>query len=278
MLRPTVVITRPQPEADAWAAAVQRLGWPVVSLPLLCLQAPAQEVQRVALQTVWRELAQHHALMFVSAAAVRYFFEARPVDWIKPPVLPRSWAPGPATAEALKCAWADAGVDTAVVDAPAADALQFDSEALWTQVAPQVRPGFSLVLVRGSSDAGLPRVDAQDVSPWVGSGRDWLAQCCVERGARVQAVVAYERRWPNWSEATQRARLREALLAPVWHLSNRESLSALGDVPAAQWVNKAAFVTHPRIGEAAAALGFGRVHVCAPGVQALVAALESLSS
>lgn len=275
MARPAVVLTRPEPEAGVWAQTLQHAGWPVVRLPLLHLSAPSQAEHCAALQTVWRDLSGWDALMFVSAAAVRYFFAACPPDWHRPAALPRSWTPGLGTAEAVRRAWTDLGVDHPVVDAPAADATQFDSEALWTQVAPQVGAGFSVLLVRGGSDALLT---PHATSPWAGAGRDWLAQRCVERGAKVQAVVAYERRLPDWSDQAQRARLQEALQIPIWQLSNREALQALQAVPPERWANKTALVTHPRIAEAAQALGFGRVQLCAPGVPAFVAALESLSS
>jgi uroporphyrinogen-III synthase len=276
MLRPTVVVTRPEPESAAWVQELGAAGWPALALPLLRL-APADGAQ--SLHAVWHQAQHFQAWMFVSAAAVRFFFASCPADWRPTAPLPRSWAPGPGTAQALRRAWAQLGVPDAPVDEPAADAPQFDSEALWARVSAQVRPGFRLLLVRGDSDTPqrdeAGRAVAGGVLP--GVGRDWLTQHSLARGADVQAVVAYERRLRTWSDPADAQALQHALALPLWQLSNREALHALAAVPAQQWGNKTAIVTHPRIAQAAQDVGFGRVLHCEPGVPALIAALKSLT-
>ena len=273
MHRPTVVITRPQPEAQAWGQALQSQGWPALVLPLLHLTAPHSSDRQAAVVDLWRNLSACDALMFVSSAAVRFFFEARPSGWRPPTHWPRCWVPGPGTAQVLQAALAQIGADVTLVDAPDPGALQFDSEALWQTVAPQLRPGFRLWLVRGDSDAPAPVAANGDLP---GVGRDWLSQTCLAQGAKVHAVVAYERRLRTWTADTDVHDLQTALAAPLWQLSNREALQALDAVPAERWRDKTAIATHPRIAEAAAILGFGRIQLCAPGVPALVRALESL--
>ncbi len=114
--------------------------------------------------------------MFVSANAVQGFFAAagrRP--W---PAATRAWSPGPGTTQALVAA----GVPAERVDAPPADAAQFDSEALWPVIAPQLQAGLRVLLVRGAGADGRP------------AGRDWLARQLQQAGARVDTVVAYARR------------------------------------------------------------------------------------
>jgi len=54
----------------------------------------------------------------------------------------RAWAPGPGTARALQ----QAGWPAARLDSPPTEAAQFDSEALWQRVAPQVRPGARVLI------------------------------------------------------------------------------------------------------------------------------------
>ena len=46
------------------------------------------------------------------------------------------------------------GVDDALIDGPAQDAAQFDSETLWLRVAAQVQPGDTVLIVRGSDAHG----------------------------------------------------------------------------------------------------------------------------
>lgn len=273
MHRPTVVITRPQPEADGWVQALLAQEWPALALPLLHLTAPRSPQRQADLRAAWHGLSACDALMFVSAAAVRFFFEAMPPDWRPPARWPRCWAPGPGTAVSLQAALARIGADAALVDAPAPDAAQFDSEALWQTVRLQVRPGFRLCVVRGDSDARAP---SSAIDGLAGVGRDWMAQTCLAQGAHLQAVVAYERRLRTWSAGSDAVDLQRALAAPVWQLSNREALQALSAVPTERWHDKTAITSHSRIADAAASLGFGRVHCCEPGLPALALALESV--
>lgn len=75
------------------------------------------------------------------------------------------------------------------IDGPAPDAPQFDSEALWQQVAGQIRPGDRVLIVRGRSGG------AHDTAQ--GSGRDWLARQIEAAGGQVDFVVAYQRGAPG---------------------------------------------------------------------------------
>ncbi len=76
------------------------------------------------------------------------------------------------------------------IDGPAADATQFDSEALWQQVHPQVGPGDRVLIVRGRSRPAARKP---------GHGRDWLARQIAAAGGHVDFVVAYERGAPQLS-------------------------------------------------------------------------------
>jgi uroporphyrinogen-III synthase len=154
------------------------------------------------------------------------------------------------------------------IDAPAAGAGQFDSEALWAVVSTQVVPGHRLLCVRGVSANGH-------------LGRDWLSRQCEAGGGRCDSVVAYSRRLPAWSESEQ-TRVRQWVCAdnssPVfWLFSSSEALGHLRALcPGVSWAGASALVTHPRIEQAAQAAGFGRVFLCRPALPDVLARLESL--
>lgn len=266
-----LIVTRPAAEAAQWVKELHAHGWPAHALPLIEIGEPRSAEARAALQ-LWRTRWQQvDALMFVSGAAVSHFFAdgalARPV----PTVHTRFWAPGPGTARQLSHALQALGVAPGQIDAPAEDSAQFDSEHLWPAVAPQVRPGFRILIVRGSSvDAPLAG------GPVPGNGRDWLIRQCEAAGARVDGCVAYERR-PPVLDASDRQRLSTAMEAgSVWLFSSSEALAALKVLePDADWSAATALATHPRIAQAARDRGFGRVIESRPSLSDVLRALES---
>jgi uroporphyrinogen-III synthase len=266
-----LIVTRPVTEAAHWVQVLQAQGWPAHALPLIDIGQPTSAEARAALKA-WRadwQLAD--ALMFVSGAAVSHFFAdgslARPTE----PVSTRFWAPGPGTARQLAQALVALGVSPDRIDSPADDAAQFDSEHLWPVVAPQVRPGSHILIVRGHSADAPP-----GEGPMAGTGRDWLIRQCEAAGARVDACVAYERRAPVVGEAG-RQRMADGMKAgSVWLFSSSEALAALKDLnPGADWSAATALVTHPRIARTARDFGFGRVIESRPSLPDVLRALES---
>lgn len=253
--RPTVVVTRPRDQAATWVEALSAAGWPVVALPLIEI-VPA--VEPAALRTAidgWRGV---DAVLVVSPAAVAVLRQAQ----VPPPVGPvRCWAPGAGTADALR-AW---GVTPAAIDQPPPEAAQMDTDALWPVVAPQVRPGWRLRVVRGVSADGH-------------EGRDALLQRCRERVVTVETVTAYRRQRPCWDAAQRQA--AERLVGPdaIWLFSSSEAISHLQALlPGAPWSAARALVTHPRIAAAARALGVGQVVTSRPVLPEVVQALESMA-
>ena len=251
-LRRPVLVTRPTHEAGVWVRALQAAGWAAEALALIEI-APA--LDQAALQRARLLAAGCDALMFVSAQAVRHFCSPN-----GPPVTARCWAPGPGTAAALQAV----GVPLGLIDQPPATAAQFDSEALWAVVQPQVQPGHRLLLVRGQSADGR-------------SGRDWLAQQCLAQGGQVHACVAYRRHAPQWDQATTQ-RVRELVRqGAVCLFNSSEALQHLQQLlPGQSWAQSRALVSHPRIAVSARQLGFGEIITHRPALDDLLRALSEL--
>ncbi|MEZ5662385.1 MAG: uroporphyrinogen-III synthase [Burkholderiaceae bacterium] len=273
---PQVVVTRPQPEADAWVRALQEHGWQAQAMPLIEIGEPTAAVAQAGLSEARANWLAYDALMFVSAAAVRHFFAG--VSPVPPDRLPttRFWAPGPGTARELERALSRWGVDGRQVDAPAADAPQFDSEHLWPQVQAQMGPGRRLLVVRGGGPEPVTEPDGVSGAVSGGQGREWLMQRCRELGAEVQSCMAYERRVPVFGPADC-DRLRAATgPGHVWLLSSSEALANLDRILGGHAATgAAALATHPRIALAARAAGFVPVEMSRPALADVLAALES---
>jgi len=269
--RPTLVVTRPREEAEAWVASLNERGWPAQSLPLIEIGVPSSASAREALAQARAQWPAFDALMFVSAAAVRHFFAGARATPATRAARTRFWAPGPGTARELVRALDQLGLSADRVDAPPTDAAQFDSEHLWPQVQDQMGVGRRLLVVRG----GVPGQAAADTGELAGQGREWLLRQCRQRGAEVQACMAYERRLPHWDDA-QRAQLRAATGGGhVWLFSSSEAVANLQQAcPGFDAAGTAALATHPRIAAAAQAAGFGPVEISRPALPDVLAALE----
>ena len=248
-----VLVTRPQREAAGWVEALRQHGLDAQALPLLAIEALADDS---ALRAARARADGYQAWMFVSAAAVRHFLPSMPPGSPGP----RCWATGPGTAAALRAA----GVADARIDVPADDAGQFDSEALWAIVRPQVGPGSRVLIVRGGDADGRP------------AGRDWLASEIDAAGAGHDTVVAYRRMAVNWSETQCQAALAAARDGSVWLFSSSQAVAnLLQALPEANWAGARAVATHPRIAQAARDAGFGQVLQSNSDLGALVASIES---
>lgn len=254
-----VLVTRPAPEARRWVEGLRAHGIPAESLPLIEI-APLQDTS--ALQAVWRAVAGHAALMFVSANAVLHFMAAQPSGQALP--LAQAWSTGPGTQAALLAA----GWPPESIRSPAADAERFDSEALWALVQEEVRGwrGRSVLIVRGA--------DAQGQL----AGRDWLAQRLDALGVHVHQCVAYVRRAPFLDKAVL-ARAQDALCDGTWWLfSSSEAAQHLAQrLPQAIGPASRALATHPRIAQRLRAQGWGRVEVVPATLDAQAASIECLT-
>lgn len=262
-----VIVTRPQREAQDWVRELSAAGLPAQALPLIDIR-PAPDA--AALQRVWQGLAaaDYAGVMFVSANAVTGFFASNKaligVFAAEAAIKTRAFAPGPGTARALL----RAGVAPERIDAPASDAAQFDSEALWQVIGPQVKPGDRVLIVRGS--------DAQSTAA-AGSGRDWLVQRLAEAGATVEFVVAYQRACPQLDAAQRQLATTAAADGSVWLFSSSEAVHNLqACLPGQSWQAARALATHPRIAAAARQAGFGVVRESRPALADIKASIESM--
>ena len=265
MTRPALILTRPMAEAMQWRDALSPEGWPVLVWPLIEIQALSPPENHLA--QAWHELSTGQAAMFVSRAAVQYFFADRPkgIDW---PAHVRAWCTGPGTRLAL----IEQGLPPEVVDHPPSGST-WDTEHLWPVVSGQVTTGFPVLIVRGTD-----RDPTQALQAPQGAGRDWLAQQIVGQGGRVRWAVAYRRAGPVW-DAGQLERARSAAAdGSVWLFSSAQALGHLQHLlPDQDWHEAHALATHPRIAAKAGQMGFGRVQVCPPSPPEVLALLKSMS-
>jgi len=241
-----LLVTRPQPQADEWVAALQAQGVAARALPLLQIE-PVADLAAVA---AWKSLDTYRLVVFVSPGCVKSFFALKPAAaaW---PAGTLGGATGPGTSQAMR----DVGVAAGSIVEPPADAEQFDSEALWRRLEPLAWPGRRVLVVRGDG------------------GRDWLADRLRERGAEVAFVQAYRRTLPTLDNA-QRALLDGALAQPDrygWLFSSSQAVEHLAELARqTQWASSSAVATHPRIAATLRSLGFGSVISVRPTVDAVV--------
>lgn len=275
-----VLVTRPEPQASQWAhdlahdLANDRMRGPhgrpirTHALPLIAISAPADASP---VEQLWQGMADQALLMFVSPAAVAWFFRLKPAGarW---PAHTLCAAPGPGTARAVVAAGAAHGLAAEQVISPGADAEQFDSEALWPLLAPLDWHGRRVAIVSGGDDNEA-------------KGRTWLAEQWRTRGAQVASVLTYQRGPGQWG-ADQQALARQALQQPdhhLWLLSSSQAIDFLVQhhLPALHlpttpdWGAMRALVTHPKIAERARSLGIHRLTATRPTLAAVVEALRT---
>ena len=267
-----VIVTRPVRDAASWVSGMAAAGLDAVALPLIAV-ASVDDLEPI--RQAWRRLDSYTGVMFVSGNAVEYFYLLKPAlapvsiaqaaikTGAKAGMLPRLLATGPGTVAALL----RAGAPASSIDAPAREAGQFDSEALWHVVGANVKAGQRFLIVRGQDGS-----EAQ-----AGAGRDWFASQLRAAGAQVDLVTAYQRCLPSFGHAEHHLATRAATDGSVWLFSSSQAVSNLRTlVPAQSWVGARAVATHTRIAEAARQAGFGVVCESRPTLPDVVASIESM--
>ena len=256
-----LIVTRPAAEGVEWVSALNQAGIPALQLPLIEIRSLAEAP---TLHLSWLQSAPSSALMFVSPAAVRQCFALTLPDgglggWLGRG-RSRVWLTGPGSASELL----RYGVPEQRVDMPAADADEFDSEALWRVVFSQVAASFRLLIVRG-----------RDV-PGGQQGRPWLADQVRRAGAEVCEDVVYERLQPDWGQAQNEQARRFCLDGSIWLFSSSQAVNnLLGLLPGQDWTRARAVATHRRIAATARQAGFGVVVESRPKLEAVIASIKS---
>jgi uroporphyrinogen-III synthase len=247
-----VLVTRPAAQAQDWVTRLRARGIDAHALPLIEI---ADAADPAPLHDAWRSMPATRLVIFVSPNAAERFFAARlqGASW---PTATQAAAPGPGTTQTLL----GLGVPRASIVEPAADAAQFDSAALWAQLAGRDWQDAPVLCVRGDG------------------GRDWLVERLREAGAQVTMVCAYQRVMPVLDAQAQQL-LAAALSAPahtLWWFSSSQAIDHLAALaPAgADWPAARTLVTHPRIAARARALGFGHVDETRPASDEVLSAIE----
>jgi uroporphyrinogen-III synthase len=195
-------------------------------------------------------------VVFVSPNAAEQFFALQPAGAVWPETT-TAGSTGPGTSRVLRAQ----GVPPAGLIEPAADAPQFDSEALWERLRERDWRGARVAIVRGDG------------------GRDWLARTLAEHGAQMSFVQAYRRSAPA-ADAPVRERLDDAIARPaqhLWFFSSSEAIDHLVALaPGTRWDAARALTTHARIAARARAAGFAQVSECRPTFDAVVACIQSI--
>ncbi len=286
---PRVIVTRPRREADEWVAQLRQHGLAADALPLIDIRPVPLTLDATDAAAAVEQPADYAALLFVSSNAVREFFgqkqpfsdRNRPLaqyirariaiksianDTTTPP--PRALAPGPGTVAAL----IEAGVPAAQIDAPAQDAAQFDSQALWQQIGARDWTGQRVLVVRGQSGWASGGASGDVRAP----GRDWIAAQWRAAGAQVDFATVYERICPQLGAAERELAQSASADGSVWLLSSSEAVGHLAAALALDLKRARALATHPRIAEAARQAGWREVAVSRPALPDVVHALRSI--
>jgi uroporphyrinogen-III synthase len=283
-----VIVTRPAAQAVQWVDALTAHGFDAQSFPLIEIADALQPAQRQALHA---RAAQVDVCMWVSSNAVGYFFETnRPVTQVNPAQAAielivntklRHWATGPGTVAALQ----QHGVPLAQIDAPDAQAAQWDSAALWQRVAGQIQPGTQVLILRGT-DVGTPS-----------ASRDDLAAQIRAAGGTVEFAAVYARRAPLFTAVQVAWAQAAGSDGSVWIFTSSQAVTHLpaiaaqapaqggdqaGDQAGGQggqrgvWGQARCIATHDRIAQTARDAGFAVVCTSRPGVADVVQSLKSM--
>jgi uroporphyrinogen-III synthase len=257
----SVVITRPQTQAEELLPAIEAIGRHAVLFPLLDI-APLQDpTDQAALRAALAHIGDYALIAFVSPNAIDAAFAELPA-WPK-------GVPIGIMGEGSRRALAKHGVDdsNAVIYSPK-DA-RTDSETLLAVLDLDALRARKVMILRGQT------------------GRELLADRLREEGVEVTQVATYRRSAPAFDAARQ-AHLT-ALLASKndWIVTSSEALrnlahmarqlAVLGLRPdaVAKMQQQRLIVPHARIAETAQSEGFLDVCLTASGDEALLAALQS---
>jgi uroporphyrinogen-III synthase len=255
-------------------------GFAAETLPLIEISAVSPEIKGRA------RFEDYAALVFVSVNAVRGFFDEKSsflesnsplaqairaraaMKNIAGDMLqesPRLLAPGPGTVAALH----EAGVPLTQIDAPAPNATQFDSEALWQNIGQRDWSGKRVLIVRG-------RNGPLDATASSAPGRDWIAAQWRAAGAQVDFVTVYQRVAPTFTAPERQLADAARADGSVWLFSSSEAVANLAAAMPLDFSEARALATHPRIAQSVRRAGWRVVAESRPAIDDVVQALRSI--
>ena len=178
-----VLVTRPAHQADALCALIEKQGWNAIRFPTLDIVAVDNDNIRQQLQT----LEQWHWLIFISTNAVNFALGSNngKIERFKKCSIA---AVGKATEKALRAA----GLSVDLIPE-----THFNTEGLLATQEMKGIEGKNCLIVRGQG------------------GREVLADCLRERGAKVEYLEVYSRKIPACDTSRVSEMLRQGTLNAV---------------------------------------------------------------
>jgi uroporphyrinogen-III synthase len=183
-----VIITRPQPQAETWAAHLHALGATTAIVPVLALEAVAEVEEIQAVKNTILDFDHYHKAIFVSLNAVEFGLRWLENYWPQLPQGIEYYAVGETTVRYLQEAGLHVSALTAAMTGP------MNSERLLEAPELQQVQGQKIVIFRGRG------------------GRGKMGEVLTARGAQVHYCELYHRRIP----ATAAEQSRELLSGEPW--------------------------------------------------------------
>lgn len=283
---PLVLVVRPQPQADAWANAIEEAGWRSLALPLIQIQG-RDMAGYIQMHIELMKVAK--AFMFVSRHAFHFWWSSLPLSFQKELInqwqsfsltAPQIWVTGASTAQIVQEALR---IDARYIKQPLSTESQ-DSESLWKQVAQHITVNDQVWIIRGS--------DAQDASIQ-GSGRSWLGDQIQKQGGRVFYLSSYQRLARDFSDFINKpcyASLESALLKRdqeiIWILNSdlliQQAARYCRQLQGGQGIESPlhgqAWVSHQKMKALAQQAGWSKVQCVEGGLPFILAALKQQAS
>lgn len=229
----SILITRPQRQAERLARAIENAGGHGIVFPTIEIQPITDDR---GLRAIIGRLHDFQMAIFVSANAVEYAAPLIVTNDLKN-AIPRFAAIGKATRAALL----EYGIDNVLTPTE-----HYDSEGLLDLADMQNVAGKSIVIFRGEG------------------GREKLAETLRNRGAMVEYAACYQRVRPQQDIGALSKRWQAGNIHAISAMS-LESLTNLYDILDASTrrllTTTPVFVPHPRIAKGAQALGLSKICV-----------------
>jgi uroporphyrinogen III methyltransferase/synthase len=265
----TAVLTRPDGQSAELASQLADAGCDVLEFPLIDI-APLDDTAPLA--AALAALADYALVIFVSPNAIDRALAQYGAIW--PPALPVGVV-GPGSVAALERHGIAAPAYRVIAPQAPDDgsAPHYDSESLFACIETafggiDALAGRRVLIVRGDG------------------GREWLAERLREAGADVQLVAAYRRIVPEPRIGTwERVHALLGGAPHAWLVTSSEGVRNLYELAQAHLteaeidaLKHAPLVTpHPRIEQAARALGFDRITLTGAGDERIVRAFRSMA-